>query len=315
MLTKNERMAKLSGAGVDTGKYFTVNLPDGLAKNSTITLTINENGEYTVVNAQKTENDAILSQIIEDGYVRNTKLHRRFVMAQMFQMLNYESRTGYYSGYNDCLKQCYGYDYTFKMMLEEVRVLSKLEVKDRETFVERSHFFTKSVVVNVMSDYIEKLKKYVDELPDKNCKGVPYKRVKGTNIFNDDLDKKLYAPLKRDIYKMQAAGNYTLMYKVLSNFMKNMIKLPYDTPKSKEWIDAYKGSGSFYTLKNLVMFHDCGIITEPHNVVVRGADAVAYISAKLDEYQYEYYRMFALMKKVINDNNFDFHARMEEIYG
>ena len=315
MLTKNERMAKLNGAGVDTGKYFTVNLPDGLAKNSTITLTINENGDYTVVNTQTTENDAILNQIIEDGYVRNTKLHRRFVMAQMFQMLNYVSYGGDASGYNDCLRYCYGYGYTFKMMLEEVRVLSKLEVKDAETFQERSHFFTRDVVVDVMKDYIDKLKKYVDELPDKNCKGVPYKRIKGINIFNADLDKKLYAPLRADIYKMQAAGNYTLMYKVLFNFMKNMIKLPYDTPKSKAWIDAYKGSGAFYTLKNLVMFHDCGIITEPYNVVVRGTDAVAYISAKLDEYQGEYYRMFALMKKVIADNNFDFQDRMEEIYG
>lgn len=313
MLSKKERMERLNGAGVDTGKYFTVSLPDGLAKNSTITLTINENGEYTVVNAQEMKNDVILEQIIESGYVRNTKLHRRFVMAQMFQMLNYKSYDGKYSGYNDCLKKCYGYDYTFKMMLEEVRVLSKLEAKDADTFQERSHFFTKGVVVDVMKDYIDKLKEYVDSLPNKNCKGVPYKRVKGTNIFNADLDKKLYATLRADVYKMQTAGTYALIYNILSGFMKKMIKLPCDTPKSKAWIDAYKGAGAFYTLKNLVMFHDCGVITGT-NAVVKGTDAVDYITGKLDEYQGEYYRMFALMKKVIADNNFDFKARMAEIY-
>ena len=97
--------------------------------------------------------------------------------------------------------------------------------------------------------------------------------------------------------------------------MKNMVNLPYDTPKSKEWIDAYKGSGAFYTLKNLVMFHDCSIITEQNRIVVSGTDAFAYICSKFDEYQGEYYRMFALMKKVIADNRFDFKARMEEIYG
>lgn len=37
MLSKKERMEKLNGAGVDTGKYFTLDLPDGVpagAKNS-----------------------------------------------------------------------------------------------------------------------------------------------------------------------------------------------------------------------------------------------------------------------------------------
>ena len=96
--------------------------------------------------------------------------------------------------------------------------------------------------------------------------------------------------------------------------MKDMIKLPYNTPKSKAWIDVYKGAGAYYTLKNLVMFHDCGIITEPYSVVVRKIDAVNYLDKKLDEYKGEYYRMFALMKKVIKDNGFDFNKRMEEIY-
>ena len=101
--------------------------------------------------------DIIAEQIITDGYVRNTKLHRRFVMAQMFRMLNYESWDRSESGYNACLRNMYGYDYTFKMMLDEVKVLSKLEVRDRESFEERSHFFNKKVVVSVMEDYMIKL--------------------------------------------------------------------------------------------------------------------------------------------------------------
>lgn len=276
-----------------------------------IHIVIDENGVAKPMVVKET--DAILDQIISDGYVRNTKLHRRFVMAQMFQMLNYVSYRGEYSGYNDCLKQCYGYGYTFKMMLEEVRVLSKLEARDRETFVERSHFFTKAVIVDVMKDYLDKLEKYVDTLPNKNCKGVPYKRIKGANIFNADLDKKLYAPLRADIYKMQTAGTYELVYKVLSNFIKKMIKLPYNTPKSKAWTDAYKGSGAFYTMKNLLMFHNC-YVEDDNGIKLYSTSAVDFISSKLDEYQGEYYRMFALMKKVIDDNNFNFKARMAEIY-
>ena len=103
---------------------------------------------------------------------------------------------------------------------------------------------------------------------------------------------------------MKRAKNYTEMYKVLNAFMRDMIKLPFDTPKSKEWIDAYKGEGAFYTLKNLVMFHNCGIKVDKFDVRL-GANAMKFLNTKLDEYYKEGWRMFALMKKVISDNGID----------
>lgn len=306
MLTKNERMEKLNAMGINTGKYFSVDLDNG----TKIHLIIDENGDCKQVK----DNDAILENIIADGYVRNTKVHRRFVMAQMFQMLNYVSYDGRNRGYNDYLRTRYGYDYTLKMMLEEVRVLSKLETRDTETFFEREHFFDRHTVAAVLEDYLDELKRYVDTLPVHKCKGVPYKKVKGTNIFVADFDKKLYFPVKSYATQVRCAKDYNKVYNVLKEFMRNMVKLPYDTKKSKAWIDAYKGAGAYYTLKNLVMFHDCGIVIEPHNAVIKGTDAVAYLNKMLNAYEGEYYRMFALMKKVIKDNNFDFKKRMEEIY-
>jgi hypothetical protein len=317
-MNKNERMEKLNNAGINTGKYFSIDLPEGIKPGATISLVINENGQPIIMNNKP---DPIVEQILNDGYVRNTKLHRRFVMAQMFQMLNYESHyDSYEEGFHACLRNRYGYDYTFKMMLEEVRVLSKLEVRDMESFEERSHFFTKSVVVEVVCDYIEKLKEYVDRLPTKKCKGVPYKRIKGMNVFVEDLDKKIYRPFMDKVAYMKIAHNYNALYKYLKEFMSNMIDLHYRTPKSKAWIDAFKGEGAYYTLKNLVMYHDCvihesvyGMFNKRQTVVHRGIDAVKYINHKLDEYQGEGWRMFALMKKVISDNDFDFNKRMVEL--
>ena len=301
MLNKNERMAKLNATGVNTEKFFTVNLDNG----TKITLIIDENG-----NPVKVE-DTIANQIIEDGYVRNTKLHRRFVMAQMFHGLNYRSYDGKKTGYNEWIKS-HGLKYTFDMMLEEIRVLGKLEERDRETFAERAHFFTKDVVVKTMEDYMVELEKYIDKLPSKNCKGIPYKRIKGNNIFVVDIDKKVYAPFRSDINAVKYYNNYNAIYRILKSFMNKMIALPYNTPISKAWVDAYKGEGAFYTLKNLVMFHDCGIIAD--RCVVKNMNAVAYLNVKLDEYQGEGWRMFALMKKVIDDNGFEFKKRMAEIY-
>ncbi len=301
MLNKNERRNTLNAIGTDTSKYFAVTLENG----TKIHLIIDENG-----NPVKVE-DTIANQIIEDGYVRNTKLHRRFVMAQMFQGLNYKSYDGRKTGYNEWVKR-HGLKYAFDMMLEEIRVLGKLEERDIDTFVERSHFFTKDIIAKTMEDYVAELMKYVDTLPSKNCKGVPYKRVKSQNIFVVDLDKKVYAPLRSDIHRIKYASNYNELYRIVKSFMYKMIALPYTTPKSKAWIDAYKGEGAFYTLKNLVMFHSCGIKVDGR--FVYGAAAVSVLNKRLNEYKGEGWRMFALMKKVIADNKFDFATRMSEIY-
>lgn len=310
MMNKHERMKKLANAGVNTQKYFNIDLPQGLKPGATISVVINDDGQPVVVS----NNDPIAEQIIENGYVRNTKLHRRFVMAQMFQMLSYVSYDGKYKGYNDYLKQRYDYAYTFKMMLEEVRVLMHLEASDKESFDERSHFFTKEVVLEVLYDYIEKLKAHIDQRPTKKCKGVPYKQVKGTNIFVSDLGKKVYRPLMSKIVFIKRARNYTELHNLLKDFVNDMIKLPYNTPKSKAWIDAFKGEGAYYTLKNLVMYHNCVIDVPKRYDIGKGASAMSYLKTALDEYKGQGWRMFALMKKVIADNEFDFNKRMNEIY-
>lgn len=318
-MNRNERMEKLNNAGINTEKYFTLELPNGLKPGAKIALMIDDNGNPMVVADNYNRNntfcaeDYISKQILEDGYVRNTRLHRRFVMAQMFYMLNYVSWDGKYRGYNECLKRMYGYDYTLKMMVEEVRVLSKLEARDKESFEERSHFFTKAVVVEVLEDYLKKLEEYIEGRPTHKCKGVPYKKIKGKNIFCADLDKKVYANVRSYIYRVNNARNYSNMYYTLNEFMRDMIKLPYDTPKSKAWIDAYKGEGAYYTLKNLVMFHNCGIKVGKFDVRF-SIEAMDILKYKLNEYHGQGWRMFALMKKVIEDNNFDFNKRMKEIY-
>ena len=309
MMNRNERMEALNKAGIDTGKYFTLNVNESIPAGAKIHIVIDENGNYV---PQIVNEDAVANQIIEDGYVRNTKLHRRFVMAQMFHMLNYVSYNGKESGYNACLKNMYAYQYTLNMMLEEVRVLGKLEKRDKESFEERSHFFTKNVVAEVLYDYLDKLKKYVDTLPIKHCKGVPYVKVKGANIFVDDLEKKLYGPIRRQINKIAKAISYDQMYNLMTWLTRDMVKLPYNTPKSKAWIDAYKGEGSFYTCKNLIMFHNCKVRVE--TAVCTRDGSMNVLNRKLDEYKGEGWRMFAFMNKLIEDNGFDFAKRMGEIY-
>lgn len=320
MNSRDARMETLKVNGVSVGKYFDVQLPGG----GSVRMTLNESGVPVVAN--ETSDDPILNQIIEDGYVRNTKLHRRFVCAQMFKMLNYKSYNGKETGYDAYLRNHYGYMYQFDMMLEEIRVLSKLEDRDAESFKERSHFFTKDVVIATCNDYLAKLKAHIDAQKSKNCKNVPYKRVKGQNIFVSDLDKKVFMPILRQINSIKRTVDYKGMYRELKKFVDNMIKLSWNTPKCADWIDAFKGSGSYYTLQNLVKFHNCSIwydgdykyrgwgrekVTAHY---VAGVNASDFVKSKLDDYSGEGWRFHAMLKKCIADNNFSFEDRMKEIY-
>ena len=168
------------------------------------------------------------------------------------------------------------------MMLEEIRVLSKLEVRDEETFLERSSFFTRVVIAQTMQDYIDKLEAHINAQKTYKCKGIPYKKIKGTDMFVEDLNKKIYAPMRHNVYKVRYARNYAEIYKFVSDFVNKMIKLPWTTPQSKVWMDAYKGEGAYYTLKNLVMFHNCGI--EVNGRMGYGAAAVNVLNKRLVEY-------------------------------
>lgn len=324
--SKENRVAALKAAGMNTGKYFSISLPEGLQPGAKINITIDENGvpvfdgdgnNIKTNSALTPDEKALLNQVCVDGYVKNSKLHRRWVMAQMFRMLNYESYDGKRFGYDAYLNDNYGYMYQFDMILEEIRVLGKLQERDTKEFNKRKRFFNDQVVADLIRDYKNKLCKYIEKLPIKKCKGVPYKKICGKNIFIDDIIQKIYTPFNNASYNVISIithdTDYTKLYLVLKRFVKlaKQYKLPFETPKCKKWKNAYKGAGSYYTLMNMVKFHNCRANG------MYGLDGVYFIEMLTDQYgeAEEYYKLFAFLKKTIEDNHFDFGLRMKEIYG
>ena len=287
---KNNRMETLKNNGVDTGRFFT------LVVNETIPA-------GTKINISIEENEGIVKQIIEDGYVRNTKLHRRFVAAQYMRMLESEY------GWHDYLNRNYGYMYQFDMMIEEVRVLKEIAKRDVNTFGERSQFFNYATVMQVLADYRKDMIKYVEGLPKKKCKRQPYVYVNGFgNVFVADIKARVYDPIDAAINKCRTCNTFDKMYDALVVFKSRMIKLPYYTKKSKAWVDAFQKEGAFYTLKNLIMFHDVELAYG--NVICTGSENSM---EKLNELvkMYEGYKMHALLKKTIEVNNFNFADSIE----
>ncbi len=342
MLNNREnRMEILKNNGIETGKYFSFKLPEGLKAGSQISIIVNEDGVVAIPEVmQNTDNlKTEMSNVIKEdkvkttldnynkicseitnGYVRNSKLHRRWVMAQMFRMLNYKSWNGK-TGYDVYMKERLDYTYQFEMVLNELWTLNKLKKEDFAEYEKRSRFFTTSVIMELCNDYSDKLNKEINKAKLKRCRSELYKTLPNNkDVFINEIEGKVTNPITHEIDLIKndfIKEDYTNAYRDLNYFVNRYVKkykLQFNTPKCKTWKDAYKGAGAYYTLMNMVKFHDC-FIEDEYGSKLYGMSAVRYIDNKANEYREEKWRLFYFMKKVIEDNKFDFKARMEEIYG
>jgi len=276
---KENRMETLKANGVNTDNFFdlSMRIPFGAevkimvdGKEMVIPATNNGTNLGTglvneFVDICNMANDAIAQGIINDGYVKNSKLFRRWVTAQTFKLLGYvdrknPNRKGWEAGFKDL----YSYGYQFDMMADELHTLAKLQKEDPEYFAERTRFFNGDVAVTLLNDYLYRLKKYVKKqlrTNPKKYRGEAYvKLAKYGNVLVKDLDSKVYNLINTEIKIVKIAvdsGNYADIEKRFRRFVNNYYnKLPYDTTKCAAFKDAYKGIGAFETLKNLIRFHN-----------------------------------------------------------
>ena len=75
------------------------------------------------------------------GTVPNRRLFRRFVMAQMFHMLSYKDYGAWSPvGVTEMIHR-FGFEYQWKMLLDELRAQMKMERNDPENFADRNRWF------------------------------------------------------------------------------------------------------------------------------------------------------------------------------
>ena len=301
--TAQERIEALSRAGVDVSNLFAMQGSGG--------------GEYVVSNKDGklsilADDDPIFCAILSQGTVPNRRLFRRWVMAQMFHMLSYRDYLCKEPvGVTEMIRRL-GYEYQWKMLLSELRAQMKMEPRDLASFSERNRWFNVRVVEAIAQEYVEHLTRYVDELPVKKCKGIPYKRVGGENIFEQDLYNKLYGPLHRAAGRIRYAKNAAQLYNAIKAFDDLRVRLPHETPQCKAWVDAYKGAGAFHTMQNLIRFHGCLAIDDKGMQLDKDRSLV-FLSLQADRYKNGGgWRMLAMLKKMLDDNGIDVAKKMKE---
>jgi hypothetical protein len=307
------RLEALKAAGVDVSKYFP------LGNDQLIKI---ENGAAVPVDMDDATIDAVGKKIVEGGYVNNWKLFRRWVMSQMFHMLRDMEKDG--KSFNEVL-QHKGYEYQWRMLENELYAQVKMsEHGDFDNVGSRSRWFSGDVASNMATDYISKLRKYVDDnliwKKDKDgkktksfkhtCKGNPYVRLQNKDIFVSDLEKKVYTPLREIANEMAAVPTYKQLYDAVHKFNKKRKHLAWETKQSDAFINAYKGSGSYYTMRNLIMFH--GARFWKNGRKMSEANSLKELESKAKLYDEQGWRMLGVLKQLIIENDIDIQGKINE---
>ena len=309
------RLEALKAAGVDVSKYFPLG-DDQLIKI--------ENGAAVPVDMDDATINEVGKQIVEGGYVSNWKLFRRWVMSQMFHMLRDMDKNG--RTFNDVL-QHKGYEYQWRMLENELYAQMKMAAHgDHENAGARNRWFGGFVAADMAYDYIKKLRKYVDnnliykvkkdahgnvkKTYKHTCKGNPYVRLQNEDIFVADLEKKVYAPLGNLARKMYDSNTYKEVYDAVHEFNKKRKHLAWDTKQADAFITAYKGSGSYYTMRNLIMFHGARFMKNGRKM--SETDSLKELESKANLYDEEGWRMLGVLKQLIKDNNISVQGKILE---
>ena len=309
------RLEALKAAGVDVSKYFPLG-DDQLVKI--------ENGAAVPVDMDDATIDAVGKKIVEGGYVSNWKLFRRWVMSQMFHMLR-QMETDKLT-FNEVLQRK-GYEYQWRMLENELYAQVKMsEHGDLDNVGARNRWFNGDVASDMATDYISKLRKYVDDnliynvKKDKDgneknaykhtCKGNPYVRLQNKDIFVSDLEKKVYTPLREIANEMAAVPTYKQLYDAVHKFNKNRKHLEWNTKQADAFINAYKGSGAYYTMRNLIMFHGARFLKGGRKM--SEVNSLKELESKAKLYDEEGWRMLGVLKQLIKESGIDIQGKMDE---
>ena len=319
--TKAEkRMDTLRALGYDMSKYFTlgdeqvVEIKDGKAV------------PVDFVQIAPDEDDVVEKKLVEGGYVNNWKLFRRWVMSQMFHMLRDMEKYG--KSFNEVLQRK-GYEYQWRMLENEIYAQMKMQKHgDSDNAKMRNMWFNGDVASDMAAGYISKLKAYVENnliyrvdkktgLLDKEhynhtCHGLPYVRINNKNIFVADLQKKVYAPLYEMASTMCSTASYEVLYRTIKNFNKVRKHLYWNTKQSNDFINAYKGSGSYFTMRNLIMFH--GVRFRIGGKFTSEAQSLKHLDilAKDCVDHNEGWRMLGILKELISESGISIQGKIDE---
>ena len=248
------------------------------------------------------------------GFVFNPYMIRWHLQKQ-FEDLMFRYNNNVFKG----ISEEYSYSYSIDYTLKEVLKLAMLYKKDKLAFDERSLCFTLNDCKKIFIDYIKDVMNYLDkkenELVDYNNVGKTVYMSIGNGwrnnfkagvvsekIVNHKVKKYLersseYETVLTELRYILKELDYIFSYNSYNELYKFMRDkkyiIPNNTKKSKTFMDCFIKSGSYYTLKQMLMFNENISFRD-----MKGRDAVLELRRELNRHDVKGYQIYGMLKEV-----------------
>lgn len=292
-VTATEKIEALKAAGMDVSSLFSI------PNDSTNAIYMPHDGMVAVLN----EDDPEIAKILRAGDSPVYRLHRRWVMAQVFRMLNSNG------GFTDALNNR-GYYYQWKVLADEFHTQAVLKRKDPAMLAARTRWYNKSLLNTMIWDYLEKIKKATKEAKNKK-----YFMVYGHMCYRDTYERKVdgVRKIQRNLSAIKA-DDYAGLERCARDMHQTITcwcNVNWDMHQSSAFQNAYKGAGGYFTMENLIRFHKCRLT----NNVGQRLDEYDSLKA-LDEYAAEAslndegYKMLGMLKALLKSEKIDIKKKI-----
>lgn len=257
------------------------------------------------------DDEPLSERVRKQGHVKNHRLFRRWIMSQMFHTLL--AMENWNEGFARLVRNR-GLRYMWKVVKNELHDMRAiLRHGDTEEFERRDRWWNTDAVYGIACSFALSLDKEIGRLRVRRCKGREYVTVPGFGmVFQDEVHEKILAPLHDRIdafRKCNCQRTADALCDFASQFKDSTAwKLGMPT----EFIDRFKGAGAYFTLRNMLMFHDCRL---PYEVAQRfGKKAfntdLEVLDLAAEAYKDNGWQLLGLLKDTIKLNGIDVEKKI-----
>jgi hypothetical protein len=197
---------------------------------------------------------------------------------------------------------------------------------DWDSLKEDNRWYNKQLAEKMLFDYMRQVNEMLCQMKVRRCRGCKYITLRGAERILRGYKSSSYGYLYcseiellldklRDLgNKILTARTLTQLYVAVKRFHEYYVPLdqsrkaygynPFYPTQCKEWVDAYKGYGAYFSMKNLIMFHECVFQGLNKKSSLDQLDAIAQ-----DE---KGYYLLGALKDMLRYNNFDIEAKQNE---
>lgn len=309
------RMKALAAVGYNANELYSIDKPNGDS-------VIGKMDDEGIIRPLKDDDDPVIKAILGTGSIRHAHLFRQHILAQLLPVIQSgKSITDWIRGH--------GYEYQWKVVNDEMMRQSAMyrhgDLKNLEIC---QKFYDKALVEHMAWEYYNALVKetrFLKKNKTRNCKGKPYIRmvqadklvIKGwIGIFVDDIKSKILEPTRNMGLAIRDAKDPIELHHAVEKFYEHHIPVTIywniEPKMNKMFGDAYKGTGGYWAMQNLILFHGCGLMNNDTAEMFYGQDGMRYLNELLDEHKASGYWLYRALKEMIAYNHFDIEAKRAE---